>query len=109
MAVLDRRITVRRVTKSNGPSGGTISLSDPCTIWAARADVSDSEKAVAGTIMSMIVTRFIVLSTAVTRDIRPSDQIEEDGLTFDIIGIKERGRRAYLEITAQARLDRADG
>lgn len=106
---LDRRITVQRVTKNNTPSGLVETVSDLCTVWAARKDASDSEKSAAGTIMSVLMSRFTVRSTTATRGIRPSDKIIEKALTFDIVGIKELGRRDFLEITAQARLDRADG
>lgn len=105
MAVLDRRITVRRRSIANGPLGATEVWATLCVIWAARKDVSDGEKAVSGTVMSTLVTRFIVGSSVAARDIRPADAITEGGLTFDIVGIKELGRRDHLEITAQARLD----
>ncbi|MFV0409092.1 MAG: head-tail adaptor protein [Paracoccus sp. (in: a-proteobacteria)] len=105
MAVLDRRITIRRRSIANGPLGATGAWATVCVIWAARKDVSDGEKAVSGTVMSTLATRFIVVSSVAARDIRPADTITEGSLTFDIVGIKELGRRDYLEITAQARLD----
>lgn len=105
MAVLDRRITIRRRSITNGSLGVTEAWATLCVIWAARKDVSDGEKAVSGTVMSALVTRFIVGSSVAARDIRPADRIAEGDLTFGIVGIKELGRRDYLEITAQARLD----
>lgn len=101
----NRRVTVQRVTKHNTPSGLTETVSDICTVWAARKDASDSEKAAAGTIMSLVMSRFTVRSSEATRAIRPADKIKEGRLTFDIVGIKELGRRDFLEVTAQARLD----
>lgn len=102
---LDRRITIRRKTVTNGPLGATETWATLGTIWAARKDVSDGEKAAAGTVMSTVAARFTVRSTDMTRGLRPADTITEGRLTFDIVGIKELGRRDYLEITAQARLD----
>ena len=103
--VFDRRITVRRKTVINGPLGPTETWSVLCTIWAARTDVSDGEKAAAGTVMSTVSSRFQVRSSTETRGIRPADTITEGGLDFEIVGIKQLGRRNYLEISAQARLD----
>ncbi len=105
IAQLDRRITVRRKTVANGPLGATETWATLCTVWAGRKDVSDGEKAAAGTVMSSLVARFTVRSSDAARGIRPADAITEGGLNFDIVGIKELGRRDYLEITAQARLD----
>ncbi len=102
---LDRRITIRRATTTNGPLGTTETWVDLGTVWAARKDVSDGEKAAAGTVMSTLAARFTVRSNAITRGVRPSDVIVEGRLQFEIVGIKELGRRDYLEITAQARLD----
>ena len=102
---LNRRITIRRKTVTNGPLGATEAWATLGTIWAGRKDVSDGEKAAAGTVMSTLAARFTVRSSEMTRGIRPADTITEGRLTFDIVGIKELGRRDYLEITAQARLD----
>ena len=102
---LDRRITIRRKTVMNGPLGATEAWAPLGTIWAARRDVSDGEKAAAGTVMSTLAARYTVRSSEMARGIRPADTISEGRLTFDIVGIKEVGRRDYLEITAQARLD----
>ncbi|WP_374384547.1 head-tail adaptor protein [Paracoccus yeei] len=104
-AKFDRSITARRKTVTNGPLGATESWRTLCTVWAGRRDVSDGEKAAAGTVMSTLVSRFTVRSSDATRSIRPADTITEGRLTFDVVGIKELGRRDYLEITAQARLD----
>ena len=102
---LDRRITIRRKAVTNGPLGTSEAWATLGTIWAARKDVSDGEKAAAGTVMSTLAARFTVRSSEMTRGIRPADTITEGRLVFDIVGIKELGRRDYLEITAQARLD----
>lgn len=102
---LDRRITVRRKTVVNGPLGLTETWATLCTCWASRTDVSDGEKAAAGTVMSTVSARFVVRSSTDTRAVRPADEITEGDLTFEIVGIKQLGRRDHLEISAQARLD----
>lgn len=102
---LDRRIAVTRKTITNGPLGQTETWATIATVWASRRDVSDGEKAAAGTAISTVAARFVVRSTPDTRAIRPADRLAEGRLTFEIVGIKELGRADWLEITAQARLD----
>lgn len=106
MAVLDRRITVRRKAVMNGPLGASETWTRLGTFWAGRSDLSDAEKVAAGTVMSLVSTRFVLNSTQAARAIRPADVVQEGALSFEIVGIKELGRQAFLEITAEARLDR---
>ncbi|WP_151720481.1 phage head completion protein [Gemmobacter serpentinus] len=109
MAVnLDRLVQFQRRVGVNGPYGYEYSWHDHgAPIRAARHDVSDGERAVAGWIESTLVSRFTVRSSAFTRDLTPIDQLTHDGLTWDIQGIKEAwlGRFRFLEITARARTD----
>jgi len=70
--------------------------------WAEKSDVSDGERWKAGEIAAQVTTRFKVLSNANTRAITPANRITLDGVTYDIFGIKEIGRKLGLEITAGA-------
>ncbi|MFC3059511.1 head-tail adaptor protein [Paenirhodobacter populi] len=102
---LDRRITIERDAGENTPSGWKPDWQPIGRIWAGRSDISDAEKAAAGTVQGTVVSRFVVRSTTLSRDIKPKDRFVTEGLTFSIVGVKQRGRRDYLEITAEARLD----
>lgn len=102
---LDRRITITRETVTNTGTGLVRDWSGYTTVWASRKDASDGEKAAAGTVQSTVVSRFIVRSSTLSRGIRPKDRLTTGGLTYEITGIKEIGRRDRLEITATARLD----
>lgn len=102
---LDRRITLSRETVTNTGLGPTRTWTVLTTLWASRKDVSDGEKATAGTVQSTVVSRFVVRSSIASRGLLPKDRLAEGGLTFEITGIKEVGRRDRLEITAQARRD----
>lgn len=73
--------------------------------WASRRDISDAERLAAGWIEATLASRFVVRSSAFTRDLNAKDRLICEGLTFDIVGIKEIGRRDRLEITAVARAD----
>lgn len=71
--------------------------------WAMRRDVSDGEVVRAGMVLGSKVSRFMVKRTAFTRAIIITDQVQADGLDYDIIGIKEMTDRD-IELTAVARV-----
>lgn len=102
---LDRRVALFAVTTTNTGTGPVEVVTDLGSIWAGRRDVSDGEKAAAGTVQGTLVSRFTIRSTSGTRALKPKDRLSEGGQVFDITGVKDLGRRDYLEITAEARLD----
>lgn len=102
---LDRRVTLVSVSATNAGTGYTETTTTLGKVWASRRDVSDAEKATAGTVEGTVRARFIVRSSSLTRGLKPKDRLTEGGKVFQIIGIKEVGRRDVLEITAEARLD----
>ena len=100
---LDRRVQFLRAGwVDNGMGGGSgphEPYGDGLAAW--RRDISDSEKVLAGRLQSEVVTRFRVRSTSFTRGIKASDRLICEGLTFEIIGIKQtEDRGTFLEITA---------
>lgn len=102
---LDRRVTFSRATPSNTPLGLIESWSEIGTVWASRKDVSDGERAAAGMMQATLVSRFVVRSSEFSRALTPKDRLTEGGRSYQILGIKEVGRRDFLEITAEARAD----
>ncbi|MCB1516124.1 MAG: head-tail adaptor protein [Hyphomicrobiaceae bacterium] len=103
---LDRRLTIVRASGSqNGYGELDRTWSTLTTIWAERRDVSDGERIAMGEQTAALVSRFRVRSTGVTRTITARDRAICGGDTFEITGIKEVGRNAFLEITAIARDD----
>lgn len=72
--------------------------------WAARADLSDTEVQRSGQEVGTLMSRFIVLSCTLTRSLTPADEMTCDGRRWTILGIKETGGRAGLEITARAKV-----
>ena len=111
---LDRRIQFRRAQVSDdgltsAPAWSTAmpeadNLGTP--IWAAKHDISDSERFRAGEVAASITTRFTVRWSSFTRSITPADRLVCEGTAYEITGIKEGpGRREWLEITCSARSD----
>ncbi|KQI67618.1 hypothetical protein AN189_14900 [Loktanella sp. 3ANDIMAR09] len=101
---LDRRLQFRRaVLVDTGLSKSEKFHDHGSPVFAARQDVSDSEKFAAGAVQATLDTRFTVRSSPFTRDIEPSDRLTCEGLEFNIIGIKQiEGRKSFLEISCKA-------
>ncbi|MCA0963225.1 head-tail adaptor protein [Salipiger bermudensis] len=72
---------------------------------ASRSDVSDGERWRAGEVASSLMSRFRVRWSPFIAGITPKDRLTSEGLTFDIVGLKEVKRRQWIEITGSARLD----
>jgi len=103
---LDRRVQFRRATVIHDGLQNVETWSDHgAPVWANRKDVSDGEKMAAGWMEATSVARFTVRSSEFTRALTPKDRLTTDGRDYDILGIKELGRRDWLEITALARVD----
>lgn len=104
---LDRKIRFRRFVEVD--DGFTKSREwtdhgDP--EFARKVDISDGERARSNEDAAVITSRFVVRWSGFAADIDPRDRLVCEGLTYDIVGVKEReGRRQWLEITAAARID----
>lgn len=103
---LDRRIVLKR------RKAGTNAFGEPVdewgillTVWANVAPVSDGERWRAGETLAAKLCRFTIRWSATSALLDPRDQIEYDGRTWDVHGVKEIGRREMLEITAAARAE----
>ncbi|MCK8483952.1 phage head closure protein [Aliiroseovarius sp. S2029] len=105
-SALDRQVQFRRfVGVPDGFGGETKEWQDHGgLVWALRRDVKDEEAMRAGVFGSSLLTRFQVRYSPFTRDLTTEDRVECEGVTFEIIGIKEPAtgqRRQLLEITGQ--------
>lgn len=103
---LDRRISILRATTAadayNEPIATWATLA---TVWAKAAPVMDAERQRAGETLAAKAYRFTVRFSYDVYDVDPRDRVTFDGRTYDIAGVKELGRREYLEITATARAE----
>lgn len=110
---LDRRIQFRRASVVSDGFGGRLGWNTEspeldnygAPVWGGRRDVSDGEKASAGTVYSEVSARFVIRSSSFSRSITPKDRLVEGGRVFEIVGIKEIDRLNRVEITAVARTD----
>jgi len=103
---LDRRITLQQATITydalNNPAQTWSTLA---TVWASKMDIRDSERVAAQEVGADITTRFQIRYSDAVSDINPKDRLTFDGRTYEIVNVKEIGRREGLEISAVARID----
>jgi SPP1 family predicted phage head-tail adaptor len=103
---LDRRISIERATAAvnamNEPTGARVELA---YVAANVAPVSDGERMRAGETLAERKLRFTIRYSSQVATVDPRDVIVYDGRVFDINGVKEIGRRKYLEVTATARAE----
>jgi SPP1 family predicted phage head-tail adaptor len=107
---LDRVVQFQRATLvDNGLEQVETFANHGAPVWASKTDLSDGEKWRAGEVAAGISCRFVVRFSAFTDDLTPKDRLTCEGVSYDIVGIKQQGRREGLEITAAARVDSAVG
>ena len=107
---LDRRVQIRRATLVDDGFQQVEQFTDHGDpIWASKTDVSDGERMSAGAVSASLTARFVVRSSAFTRDLTAKDTLTYKGVTFAIFGIKELGRNNRIEITAGAEVSNGNG
>lgn len=101
---LDRRIVIERsTTVPDGGGGHTVTWTELATVAASRSDVKDTERVAYGTIVSELVSRFVIRAGGPAGTVDPVDRLAYEGDTWAILGVKEtkQGRNRFLEITAK--------
>lgn len=103
---MDRRIVLQRFTETRDaynepvPTWATLA-----TRWASYEPLSDGEKFAASETAANASARFRIRYSAAVADLNPKDRLTFNGDTWQILRVKEIGRREGLEITAGARAD----
>lgn len=107
-AALDRRVTLLRAAVVDDGLQSGPDWDEPVTlgtVWASKADISDGERWRAGQVQAHVTTRFRLRWSSVTAGLTAKDRVTCEGRTYDIVAVKEIGRREGVEITAAARTD----
>lgn len=103
---LDRRITLQRFTSApdafNEP---VLTWATLATRWASYEPLSDGEKFRAGETAAEASARFVIRRSSAVAGLNPKDRLVFEGDTYEIVRVKEIGRREGIEITAGARAD----
>jgi SPP1 family predicted phage head-tail adaptor len=103
---MDRRITLERFTET------VDQFNEPVKAWGVLATraasyepLSDGERFRAGETAANASARFVIRYGSTVSDLNPKDRLTFGGVIYDIVRVKEIGRREGLEITANARAD----
>ena len=106
---LDRRLTIRRATRTQNALGETVETwADVATVWASKVDKATAEADARGSgeaRAATITTHFAVRWSATTATVSALDRVVCAGRDFDVHGVREIGRREGLEIIAMARAE----
>ena len=106
---LDRSLILRKRTVANNTLGEPVeTFTDLATVRASKTDISDGEKVRAQQVGAEITTRFQIRWSVNWSDLNPKDRVTCDLREYEIVGVKELGRREGIEITACARADQSN-
>ncbi|MCI5095776.1 MAG: head-tail adaptor protein [Rhodobacteraceae bacterium] len=99
---LDRKIQILKHNGGKNPLGERIKDGfDPgVTYPASYSPVSDGERFRSGQVEAVSVARFVVRWSATSAAITGEDRLRFEGEDWEVSGIKEIGRRRWIEITA---------
>lgn len=101
----DRRITLIRQNATGTDEFGnpTYGAPETFTFWAGYMPVSDGERVASAEVMANLTARFSILWSAAVATLDPTWTLLFEGSVFDILGVKEIGRRRGFEISAAVR------
>lgn len=103
---LDRRIVLQRFSETRD------AYNEPVKTWATLASrsasyepLSDGERFRAGETAATASARFVIRWSSAVSSLNSKDRLTFDGDTYEIVRVKEMGRREGLEITVAGRAD----
>jgi SPP1 family predicted phage head-tail adaptor len=103
---MDRRVTLQRFTATRDEYNEPVQTwTQLATRWASYEPLSDGERFRASETAANASARFVIRWSTAVADLNPKDRLVFDGTIFDIIHVKDMGRREGIEITAAARAD----
>jgi SPP1 family predicted phage head-tail adaptor len=103
----DHRINILRAVMTTNIYNESIpSWSVYASLWAKRIDASAGESIRAAQVSAEITAHYVIRYSPEAATITANDRVTlEDGLTYDITGVRELQRNAYLELHVVARAD----
>lgn len=103
---LDRRLMIRRrVVDDGGQWGPVTTWPEGPVVWARIEHGKEDEAFAANELYSV---RIVTFETRYMEEVGNEDRLECEGQFYDILGVREIGRRQGLEIKAEWRPDNAD-
>lgn len=100
---LDRRVTIRRATQTRDAFNNPVETwYDVATVWAQQRPNRGGERFTAQEIAGAAVTTFHLRFRV---DVTVMDRIQYDGRDWNILDVREIGRRVVTEIDCTARAE----
>jgi SPP1 family predicted phage head-tail adaptor len=100
---LDRRLTLQRRTLIENDYGEAVETwTDLATVWAEKIPVRGAERYAAMQTVAEVDCKFRI---RYRRGVTPLDRVVCEGITYDVQGVLEIGRREGLEILAKGRAE----
>lgn len=101
---LDRRITIRRLSPTQSGSGEEADSFLPlATVWAEKRENSGSERFANQQTVGKAFVTFRFRWSQTVKEVSVKHQIEFDGRNFDIVAVREIGRREGIEVDCLVR------
>ncbi len=103
---MDRKIVLQRFTETFDSYNESVKTwATLATRWASYEPISDGERLRSSETAATLSARFVIRYSSAVATLNPKDRLTFDGTTYEILHVKELGRREGLEITAGARDD----
>lgn len=100
--MLDRYITVQTFTTAQDATGAPIpTWTTLANVFANKRDIGVGERLASQRELSTLMTVWTIRHLS---GLTAKNRIQYDSETYEVIGIRERGRQEYLELTTEAKL-----
>jgi SPP1 family predicted phage head-tail adaptor len=100
---LDRRLTLQRRTLIENDYGEAVETwTTLATVWAEKIPVRGSERYASMQTVAEVEERFKI---RYRKGLTPLDRVVCEGITYDVLGVLEIGRREGWEILAKGRAE----
>lgn len=103
---LDRRVRLERGTETRDDFNGVVrTWREVCTVWGSKEDKSGSEAISAQELAAATTTIFVIRYSSKAAGVTASWRAVCEGVTYNITGVRELGRREGIELTTMRRSD----
>ena len=98
---MDRRVLLQRQSDAQDSSGQVVGAwLDVCSAWAEFKPISATEEEKVDRRSSVQRATFVIRFRS---GIEPTMRVVHDGVPWEILGVREIGRRVAIELDAEAR------
>jgi SPP1 family predicted phage head-tail adaptor len=105
-AILNETVTLQRVTITRDGFGEAVETWNTLAVRRAqRLDISDAEAIRASEVGAQLTTRFMIRHSTEVATLNARDRLMLGSEVYNIVGVKEKTRNRWIEISAARRSD----